>query len=222
MLKLQYFGHLMQRTDSLEKTLMLGKAGGEGDARGWDGWMASLTQWTWVWASSGRWWRTGKPSVLHAVHGVTKSRIQLSDWTTNDHSPHWSKKPPLWSAHSRWLFSCSLYIPCWTSTCFIFILHTWLTFLCTCLRPQLVIVLIKGVVRGHAPLLVSLVTNEPSWNQFPQTRSSPFYPGVKTAAIFCPQTALHLGVHSRTLLHVSKLLYPLNHQCLCCWPWALS
>ena len=45
-LKLQYFGHLMQRTDSLEKTLMLErlKAGGEGDNRGWDGWMASLTQ----------------------------------------------------------------------------------------------------------------------------------------------------------------------------------
>ena len=46
-LKLQYFGHLMQRTDSLEKTLILGKkAGGEGDNRGWDSWTASLTQWT--------------------------------------------------------------------------------------------------------------------------------------------------------------------------------
>ena len=51
-LKLQYFGHVMWRTDSLEKTLMLGKAGGEGDDRGWDGWMASLTQWTWVWVNS--------------------------------------------------------------------------------------------------------------------------------------------------------------------------
>ena len=49
-LKLQYFGHLMWRVDSLEKTLMLGGigAGGEGDDRGWDGWMASLTRWTWV------------------------------------------------------------------------------------------------------------------------------------------------------------------------------
>ena len=46
-LKLQCFGHLMQRNDSLEKTLMLGKiAGGDGGDRGWDGWMASLTQWT--------------------------------------------------------------------------------------------------------------------------------------------------------------------------------
>ena len=47
-LKLQYFGHLIQRTDSLEKTLMLGKLrpGGEEDDRGWDGWMASPTRWT--------------------------------------------------------------------------------------------------------------------------------------------------------------------------------
>ena len=44
-LELQYFGHLMGRADSLEKTLMLKrlKVGGEGDNRGWDGWMASLT-----------------------------------------------------------------------------------------------------------------------------------------------------------------------------------
>ena len=48
MLKLQYFGHVMQRADSLEKTLMLGKteATGERADRGWDGWMASVTQWT--------------------------------------------------------------------------------------------------------------------------------------------------------------------------------
>ena len=39
------------------------KAGGEGDDRGWDGWMVSLTQWTWVWANSGRWWRREKPGV---------------------------------------------------------------------------------------------------------------------------------------------------------------
>ena len=43
------------------------KAGGEGDDRGWDGWMASLTRWTWAWASSGRWWRTGKPGVLQSM-----------------------------------------------------------------------------------------------------------------------------------------------------------
>ena len=39
-------------------------AGGEGDNRGWDGWMASLIQWTWVWVDSGSWWWTGRPGVL--------------------------------------------------------------------------------------------------------------------------------------------------------------
>ena len=56
----QYFVHLMWRANSLEKLLMLGKlrAGGEGGDRGRDGWMASSIQWTWVWASSRRQWRT--------------------------------------------------------------------------------------------------------------------------------------------------------------------
>ena len=53
---------------------------GEGDDRGWDGWMASLTQWTWVWVGSGSWWWTRRSGVL-AVHGVAKSQTRLSDWT---------------------------------------------------------------------------------------------------------------------------------------------
>ena len=54
-LKLQYFGHLMRRVDSLEKTLILGGigSGGEGDDRRWDGWMASLTRWMWAWVTLG-------------------------------------------------------------------------------------------------------------------------------------------------------------------------
>ena len=42
------------------------RAGGEGDDSGWDGWMASLTQWTWVWVNSGSWWWTGRPGVLQS------------------------------------------------------------------------------------------------------------------------------------------------------------
>ena len=54
------------------------KAGGEGDNRGWDGWMASLTQWTGVWANSGTWWRTaGVPQSMES-----QSWTWLSDWTT--------------------------------------------------------------------------------------------------------------------------------------------
>ena len=56
------------------------KAGGEGENRGWDVWTISLTLRTWVWASSGSWWWTGKPGVLHSL-GVTKSWTWLSDWT---------------------------------------------------------------------------------------------------------------------------------------------
>ena len=65
-LKLQYFGYLMRRVDSLEKTLMLGGIGGRGEweNRGWDGWMASLTQWMWVWVNSRSWWWTRRPGVL--------------------------------------------------------------------------------------------------------------------------------------------------------------
>ena len=68
-LKVQYFGHLMQRVDSLEKPWCWEGfgAGGEGDDRGWDGWMASLTRWTWVWVSCRSWWWTGTPDVLWFV-----------------------------------------------------------------------------------------------------------------------------------------------------------
>ena len=67
-LKLQYFGYLIRRTDSLEKTLMLQKLkAGEGNGRGWDGWMISPTWCTWVWVSCKNWWWTGKPGVLQSM-----------------------------------------------------------------------------------------------------------------------------------------------------------
>ena len=75
-LKLQYFGHLMWRTDLLEKTLMLGKI--ESWKRGWDGWMASPTQWTWIWVNSRSWRWTGRPGVLQST-GLQRVR---HDWAT--------------------------------------------------------------------------------------------------------------------------------------------
>ena len=92
-LKLQYFGLLRQRADSFEKTLMLGKieARGEGDDRGWDGWVASLTQWTWVWKKLQE--LVMDREVLHAaVHGVTKSWTSLNDWI----ELNWSLEEKLW------------------------------------------------------------------------------------------------------------------------------
>ena len=55
------------------------KAGGEGDDRIWDGWIASRTQWTWVCVNSGSWWWTGRSGVLQSM--ITKSQTWLSNWT---------------------------------------------------------------------------------------------------------------------------------------------
>ena len=52
------------------------KAGGEGDDRGWNGCMVSLTQWTWVWASSGSWWWTGRPGVLQSMGRKESDRTE--------------------------------------------------------------------------------------------------------------------------------------------------
>ena len=79
-LKLQYFGHLMWRADSFEKTLMQGKIEG-GRRRGWQRMrllMASPTQWTWVWVNSGSWWWAGRPGMLQFME---LQRV-LHDWAT--------------------------------------------------------------------------------------------------------------------------------------------
>ena len=86
-LKLQYFCHLIRRTDSFEKALILGKIEGRRrrDDRGWDGWMASLTQWTWVWVNSGSWWWTGRPGVLWSIGSqrVGHDWVTEMNWTEN-------------------------------------------------------------------------------------------------------------------------------------------
>ena len=85
-LKLQYFGHLMQKKLTHLKRPWCWerlRAEGEGDDRGWDGWMASPTQWTWVWVDSGSWWWTGRPGAV--IDGVVKSGTWLSEWT------HWTE-----------------------------------------------------------------------------------------------------------------------------------
>ena len=77
-LKLQYFDHLMQWADWKRSWCWEWlKAGGEGNDRGWDGWMASPTQWTWVWVDSGSWWWTGRPSMLQSMGS------QSQTWLSN-------------------------------------------------------------------------------------------------------------------------------------------
>ena len=81
-LKLQYFGCLMQKVAfSSWKRLWCWEglgAGGDGDNRGWDGWMASVTRWTWVWVNSGSWWWTGRPGMLRFMGS---QRVGY-DWAT--------------------------------------------------------------------------------------------------------------------------------------------
>ena len=80
--KLQNFGHLMPGADSFGKDLDAGKDWRQeekGTTRGWDGWMASLTQWTWFAQTPGD--SEGQEDWCAAVHGVTKSWTWLNDWT---------------------------------------------------------------------------------------------------------------------------------------------
>ena len=112
-LKLQYFGHLMWRVDSLEKILMLGGigAGGERDDGGWDGWMASPTRWTWVWVDSGSWWWTERLGMLRfmGLQRVGHDWVTELNWVVS----RWWKMPSLvysgllsgfsnWSILSHW------------------------------------------------------------------------------------------------------------------------
>ena len=67
------------------------KAKGEGGSRGWDGWMASLTQWTWIWANSGRQWGTGKPGLLQSM----ELQEVRQDLATEQHKILWKGKRKL-------------------------------------------------------------------------------------------------------------------------------
>ena len=98
-LKLQYFGHLMWRTDSLEKTLMLVKIDGRRRRDNRDGWMASPTRWRWVLTSSNSWWWTGKLGVLQSMGSqrgghdwVTELNWTEAPYTGNQKSPEEQKK----------------------------------------------------------------------------------------------------------------------------------
>ena len=60
------------------------KAGGKRDDRGWDSWMASLTQWTWVWTSSGSWWWTGRPGMLQSMGCKVLDMTEQLNWTDSN------------------------------------------------------------------------------------------------------------------------------------------
>ena len=76
-LKLQYFVDTWWKRPWCWERL---KAG-EGDDRGWDGWMASQTRWTWVWVNSGSWWWTGRPGMLQSMGHKESDTTELLNWT---------------------------------------------------------------------------------------------------------------------------------------------
>ena len=112
-LKFQYFGHLMQIIDSLKRPWFWErlKAGG-GDNRGWDGWMASPTRRTWVWAISRSWWWIGKPGVLQLMGSQRVGHdwaIELNWMNTSLCGPSlfcYSVRIPQ-IIHNKWSLLCS-------------------------------------------------------------------------------------------------------------------
>ena len=100
-LKLQYFGHLIEELTRKRLWCWEGLgAGGEGDNRGWDGWMASPTWWTRVWVNSGSWWWTGRPGVLRFM----RSQRVGHDWATE---LNWTETSTI---RNGTRFSCSKFV----------------------------------------------------------------------------------------------------------------
>ena len=118
-LKLQCFGHLIQRTDFLEKTLMPGKIEGRRrrDNRGWDGWMASPNWWTWVWASFWSWWWTGKHGMLQSMGSQRVRHYWVTElnWTECATKTLESALQKLWRSGTQlgspfWFFLCVMWL----------------------------------------------------------------------------------------------------------------
>ena len=124
----------------------------------------------------------------------------------------------VWSGHSKWLFSCPLYIPCPTRACFTYTLLTGLNYL---LAPGLSWWLFLSKRQwGVAPLLVSSVTNEPTWHQFPYLQWFLSLPWSEEGLRILPT----LGGAWRGAAPgpCSRQVPPSVKQCLCCWLQALS
>ena len=134
-LKLQYLVTWCEELTHWKKPWYL--EGGEGDDRGWDGWMASLTRWTWVWAISRSWWWTVKPSVLHFMGSKRVRHIWMIElnWLWNSSVEEYKtifKDPSLFSDFTK--------TPCWSQQLglpiSILILHISLTITGTRLQAK--------------------------------------------------------------------------------------
>ena len=113
-LKLQFLATWCEELTHLKRPWCWARlgAGGEGDDRGWDGWMASPTQWTWIWVDSGSWWRTGRAGVLQFMGSqrVGHNWATELNWKVYSQSSHISLFPlqhswcdSSWCMHARLL-----------------------------------------------------------------------------------------------------------------------
>ena len=150
-LKLQNTGHLMWKANSMEKALMLGKIEGKGDDRTWDSWMASLTQWTWVWANFMDWWRTGKPDVLHSW-----------GWNESDMTSAWILTIRVFCLHLQSLIKIWIPGTCHPS-CLVHRMIHWLEVL---KAYQQIIILSRNTNSSVKQLLI-MKKNKNRWNVFP-------------------------------------------------------
>ena len=131
-LKLQYSGHLCEELTHWKRLWCWERlgAGGEGDGRGWDGWMASLTWGTWVWVNSGSWWWTGRPGMLWFMGSQRVGHDWATElnWTENAdiHSCHFQfaliHGPNIPDSYAIFLFTAS-YLASITSY-----IHNWVVF----------------------------------------------------------------------------------------------
>ena len=106
-LKLQYFGYQIRRTETHWKRLWCWervKAGGEGDDRGRDGWMASPTRWTWIWVNSGSWWWTGRPDMLHSMRLQRVAHDWVTELSWNFSKKEWSSESLIVTFQTQWLY----------------------------------------------------------------------------------------------------------------------
>ena len=124
----------------------------------------------------------------------------------------------------EWLFSCSLYMPCWISACFTYTLFTWLTFLYACLpqAPTRDCSCPRGSEGRACPSARFPGIRWANLLSIPPVTGSLPLPGAKAASLSCSPS--HGRCCSRTLLHICKMdpPYPLYHWCLCRWLHALS
>ena len=169
-LKLQYFGQWCKELTHLIRPWYLErlKVGGEGDGEGWDGWMASLPQWTRVWVNSASWWWTGRPGVLQSMG----SQRVGDDWATELNWTEWysvfryflqlksefgSKEFMIWATVSSqpcflWLYRASPFFAAKNIINLISILTIWW---CPCIGSSLVL-LEEGVCYDQYVLLAKL------------------------------------------------------------------